>query len=78
MTPMVVLHTFSIKSIFYDKMDLRHFPFQVMICSHKKPCKNNAHTLWMNNTNPKDKIPIRKVEFLWSERSGPFCNLLLY
>ena len=29
--PMGVLHSFSIKNIFYDKMDLRHFYFDVAI-----------------------------------------------
>ena len=30
--PMGVLHSFSIKNIFYDKMDLRLFYFHVKIC----------------------------------------------
>ena len=29
---MGVLHSFSIKNIFHDKMDLRIFYFRVMIC----------------------------------------------
>ena len=30
--PMGAFHTFSIKNIFYDKMDFRLFHFQVTIC----------------------------------------------
>ena len=30
--PMGVLHSFSIKNVFYDKMDLRGFYFHVTIC----------------------------------------------
>ena len=37
--PMGVLHLFSIKNIFHDKMDFRLFYFHVTICS---PCRSRA------------------------------------
>ena len=32
--PLRVLHSFSIKNIFYEKMNLRLFYFRVTICNH--------------------------------------------
>ena len=37
-----VLHSFSIKNIFYDKMDLRFFYFDVMICLY-------SENVWFEN-----------------------------
>ena len=34
--PIGVLHSFSIKNIFYDKMDLRLFYFDVAICKQRE------------------------------------------
>ena len=34
--PMGVLHSFSIKNIFYDKIDLRLFYFDVTTCNQKR------------------------------------------
>ena len=37
-----VLHSFPIKNIFYDKMDLRFFYFDVMICLY-------SENVWFEN-----------------------------
>ena len=37
--PMGVVHSFSIKNIFYDKIDLRLFYFHVTICDGKDSCR---------------------------------------
>ena len=43
--PVGVLHSFSIKNIFYDKMDLRFFYFDVTIYRKiPKQCSSNVST----------------------------------
>ena len=40
---MGVLHLFSIKNVFYDKMDLRFFYFRATICSFAEQLSYKIH-----------------------------------
>ena len=43
--PMGVLHSFSIKNIFYDKMDLKGFYFDVAKCTFTEAYLKNIYTI---------------------------------
>ena len=60
--PQDALNSFSIKNIFYNKMDLRHFYFHVMICINRN--KTSAKTVLLFHQEFRQSIFQQKTKTL--------------